>query len=809
MSIELQRAMAETDAAAQAAASDAEAYFRLSAYLADLESENQGSQGSFSLARTGGKEEGAGEDQGSVFSRAIDGARGGSGPPNGPRGLGGGEGASQAAAGASGGAAQGASPQSAARRASFVTRRASFTEMTMMRQPAAADDEEGLEEDSMERVDTATFSASSVAVASAGVSPSGPSGPRGSEGSPPPPLPGSGGDGAGEAGAAGPPPNGGTPPNGCVPPTRPPRRRESMLQQAMREQGRGRAERKRSELIVGGGGSGDSGGSSEIGNGANGGGGGGMFRDWDKERRRASTLTRRGGAFSEEVPSSRYVHAEVEDASGHRKMRKQSTLESRGVASAGRLPQPQPLPAAASTASSCSEACSSSHGSSPFAAAASPPLRKHSVLPSQPRTMAASVAQALAEEEASLVAERTVGEGRGMAHRKMSRQSVLGLDDSVLSELAREAEEAEAAVMAEDEAGAGRDNDDNDGAGGGGEGGGAVAAATETIALLSAALPALAQLPGAVLPKVVAAFRVRRVRASSVLLDLGQPMDTAYVVKSGTFDLSVAVVDRAESPVLTYTGGMAMAERALYVTAPSRVRLQCRSGSGGGEVYCLGGDEYRSLTHASGSSITGQQSTYAFLMGQLPPARFQLNAATLARLSKRAREVVANDPEDALASLRAGAQAGSIFVLKSGTLSCVLPRAKETEQAPGGSPGVTPGVPVAPGAPSGGGAGGREASGREEQPQTAEERRRRTITLLPGDILGPVALAWFVALQQQPTPKATAPSAAAPAPEASQKKKKKAVAFSALPAAEVSMRKGREDESMRIVEHRGRAAMRA
>ena len=157
MSIELQRAMAETDAAAQAAASDAEAYFRLSAYLADLESENQGSQGSFSLARTGGKEEGAGEDQGSVFSRAIDGARGGSGPPNGPRGLGGGEGASQAAAGASGGAAQGASPQSAARRASFVTRRASFTEMTMMRQTAAADDEEGLDEDSMERVDTATF----------------------------------------------------------------------------------------------------------------------------------------------------------------------------------------------------------------------------------------------------------------------------------------------------------------------------------------------------------------------------------------------------------------------------------------------------------------------------------------------------------------------------------------------------------------------------------------------------------------------------------------------------------------------------
>ena len=77
MSIELQRAMAETDAAAQAAASDAEAYFRLSAYLADLESENQGSQGSFSLARSGGKEEGAGEDQGSVFSRAIDGARGG------------------------------------------------------------------------------------------------------------------------------------------------------------------------------------------------------------------------------------------------------------------------------------------------------------------------------------------------------------------------------------------------------------------------------------------------------------------------------------------------------------------------------------------------------------------------------------------------------------------------------------------------------------------------------------------------------------------------------------------------------------
>lgn len=246
---------------------------------------------------------------------------------------------------------------------------------------------------------------------------------------------------------------------------------------------------------------------------------------------------------------------------------------------------------------------------------------------------------------------------------------------------------------------------------------------------LIANVPQVAEMPTALQAKVIAAFEPMKCAADRNIFSNGQYTDRFYVVQGGEFGAFSNAVDMGSKPVTKYTRGMTMCERALYECAKQqKLAINCLRDGG---LYALAGVSFRAISEGAVAAGAAEVGNVAFF-SRLPCCKAMTYSA-LSALSALSKPLVTESSTAVTSAFIDGANEGTVFVIKAGSITCALPRPKTAKGT------TTPG------------------------PETY-------ITLKPGDLLGPVALAWFASQQRKGIGKA--------------RKGKKGVSWAPLPSEE-------------------------
>lgn len=227
-------------------------------------------------------------------------------------------------------------------------------------------------------------------------------------------------------------------------------------------------------------------------------------------------------------------------------------------------------------------------------------------------------------------------------------------------------------------------------------------------------VPQLARIPPFLRERALAAFAHSSHVASQVIVTAGAPMSTCYVVASGTF----AAVDEQlgqSCPVCLYTTGDVIAERALSYTAAARLQIECISD---GELYGVTGKEFRRGKEGTVFQAGDSEPT-AFKFLQRMSSLRDLSAIALQALSEASHRYAAETPDAVAERFGEAAQSGAtLFVVKAGSLAVKLPRPRDLART-------------------------------AEHRGLSIDEPDRSITLVQGDMLSPVALSWFLAAQKR------------------------------------------------------------
>ena len=223
----------------------------------------------------------------------------------------------------------------------------------------------------------------------------------------------------------------------------------------------------------------------------------------------------------------------------------------------------------------------------------------------------------------------------------------------------------------------------------------------------------LSELPKGLQVKTIAAFTPKAFAEGRVIFRNGAYTDTFYVVKSGTFAAYSKAVDNGNSPVTTYTRGMVMCERALIGSAKQpKLSITCLKS---GELYCLLGSAYRAIL--DGAVIAGASEVDNLRFLSSLPACSSLPPESLQKLSALGELIITESSDELQSIFLEGSEMDEVFLIKSGQITCALPKAQTSKRNA---------------AVDGGG---------------SSKEGEKLVTLKPGDLLGPVALAWFAKLQ--------------------------------------------------------------
>lgn len=121
--------------------------------------------------------------------------------------------------------------------------------------------------------------------------------------------------------------------------------------------------------------------------------------------------------------------------------------------------------------------------------------------------------------------------------------------------------------------------------------------------MILAAVPEIARLPSSMTQiTATAAFDQARYRLGDTIIEAGAPLDSLYLVKSGSFATYAKIVGDT-TPLHIFRAGDRIGDRALVYTGISQYSIRCVES---GEVLSILGDDYRKLMEEAKNSTRTQ-----------------------------------------------------------------------------------------------------------------------------------------------------------------------------------------------------------
>ena len=232
------------------------------------------------------------------------------------------------------------------------------------------------------------------------------------------------------------------------------------------------------------------------------------------------------------------------------------------------------------------------------------------------------------------------------------------------------------------------------------------------VEILLTRVPQLASMPFSLRRQVLRSFAPREYESGSTVVRKGDKLDTFFYVSHGCFCTYLCRAGEEEGEVEKVllercTAGAVMGQRALHHVHSSELQIECEES---GTVQCITGKTFIKFNEEGGdlSGANDELTTQQFLR-RLASTR-GVRSTTLQAIAEKVTEHTADTSAAVTDTLTRGAMNGAMMIVKAGALSLSLPRPKEL-------------------------------SGHGHQ------REPRFISLRAGDMLSPVALAWFVEAQ--------------------------------------------------------------
>ena len=203
------------------------------------------------------------------------------------------------------------------------------------------------------------------------------------------------------------------------------------------------------------------------------------------------------------------------------------------------------------------------------------------------------------------------------------------------------------------------------------------------------------------------AFESNAYSQGAVILDTGAFQDSLFVVKSGEFAAYARIVDEGNTPLYVYKEGECMCERALQRTAVSQYTIRCLKD---GELLCFLGEDYRQLLDRSHEFINLDDPIKTLTSLDCCKSERRADLELLSSLTDRCE----CESLESLASAfeaHAADEDDVIIILQTGTLSVQLTTASTDE-----------------------------ATANDTRAGTGPDPRENTVTVLPGEVLGRLAI---------------------------------------------------------------------